>query len=407
MKLLKNKNFISSIILLVITFGTYQQVLKNEFVGIDDGKLIYQNEYVIDQTIPLSKVITAKIFSPHYKPLTFLTWRAEYALVGENPFLFHLNNLLLYLGCVILIFFIGKKLFGRFFEDESKVFTSSFIFAILFALHPMHVESVAWAVERKDVLFSFLFLCSWLTYLVYLDKRKSSLILVTAILYFLSIMSKSMGITLIAVLFLTDFLYKRKLSLRLISEKLPALVVFLIAVYLFGLIGNDKSLHYIAGLTSVVAESQASGCDILDEFSPLVRRIVIIFTRFTLWLAHVLVPIKSALVYPKNDILNFFGKGLLVFPFLIGAIYSSILIFHKKVPALFWGLVFFGITISPAIAINDNGFSVFLPDRYLYIPLIGIIFSLVILAMNLYDKYKKISVGNLYCCKFMVWFDYY
>ncbi len=406
MKHLRNKYLLSSIILLVITFGAYQQVLWNEFVDIDDPKLIYENNVVSDPDTPISECFKKNIYNPHYKPLTFLSWRLEYMLVGEKPFLFHLNNLLLHMGCVVLVFFIGRKLFSRFFGEGNKVFASSFLFALLFALHPMHVESVAWATERKDVLFSFFFLCSWLVYFTYLEKKKYFLMVLVAVLYFLSMMSKSMGITLIAVLFLTDFLYKRKLGFKLLLEKIPVIVVALLAAYLFGLLTDFASKH-TAGLTFVTTEGQASNYDTLNLFSPYVRRIVVIFLRFTLWLAHVFVPIKSALIYPKNDILDFFGKSLIVFPILIAAIYSSILFFHKRIPALFWGLVFFAITISPAIAISDTGTAVFLPDRYLYIPLMGILFFLVVGAMKFYAKYKKAVVAAMaVVCIWYAWITF-
>ena len=81
--------------------------------------------------------------------------------------------------------------------------------AMAFAIHPLHVESVSWAVERKDVLYTFFFLASWWAYLHFLEKSKTLFLLLSTLLYALVILTKSMGITLIAVLFLTDYVYAR------------------------------------------------------------------------------------------------------------------------------------------------------------------------------------------------------
>ena len=394
MELLK-KNIVLSVILLLVTFGGYHQVLRNDFVDIDDPKLILNNRAVSDPSTPIARCLQWNLYRAHYKPVTALTWRMEYMLVGDKPFLYHLNNLLLHIANVILVFFIGLKLLRKFFEERNKIQLGAFIFALLFSLHPLHVESVAWAVERKDVLFSFFYLGGWLTYLEYLQKKKYIWLLVTAILYFLSMMSKSMGITLLAVLFLTDILYKRKINFKLLIEKIPVFAIFLVSLHLFGLL-FDFSSKDTAGLTFVAESHQASNFETLNLFTPLVRRIVTIFLRFSFWLGHVFVPIKCALIYPKKDILDFFGKGLLIFPFLIGAIYLTAFFLRKKVPEVLWGLLFFGATISPAIAISDSGTAVFLPDRYLYIPLTGVIFFLTVIAIKLYSKNKNlvlIAVG--------------
>ncbi len=138
--------------LLILTFLIYAQVLGHEFVNWDDNTHITENLQVRSLSSDnITRIFTSTIHKT-YIPLTILSFAVEYKLVGLNPFLYHLNNLLLHLLVVFLIFrfamVLGLKPIGA--------VTAAFIFG----LHPMHVESVAWATERKDVLYSVFYLGS-------------------------------------------------------------------------------------------------------------------------------------------------------------------------------------------------------------------------------------------------------
>ena len=218
------------LLLILITFVAYNRILNNDFVNFDDDRLIYNNEKIINDNVPITECFEWGFRAPHYKPLTLLSWRAEYQLFGKNPLVFHLNNLILHILNTLLVYLISIFLLSKINILREKLNLTAFIIALLFGIHPLHVESVAWAVERKDVLFSFFFLLSWISYLFYLKKNKFYFIILTSIFYLLSMLSKSMGITLIAVLFLTDFYFGRKIFKKEILKKIPIILVFLLEV---------------------------------------------------------------------------------------------------------------------------------------------------------------------------------
>ena len=167
---IEQRNWLIYAYLIALTFIISHQVLLSDFVNFDDSKLIYNHAIVNSEQVPIKEAFSWGFRRGHYKPLVFLSWWSEYKLFGKAPFIFHFNNLLLHLFNVLLVFFIGKALLVQFKISKEKVLFGSLFLATLFSVHPLHVESVAWAVERKDVLFSFFFLSAWLSYIRYLNS---------------------------------------------------------------------------------------------------------------------------------------------------------------------------------------------------------------------------------------------
>ncbi len=376
----------SLLILLVITAFCYSPVVKNEFVTFDDGVLIRYNSIVTDEGVSIRDIIEYKNFNPHYKPLVFLTWRAEYQIFGENSLPFHLNNLLLHLLNTFLLFYIGLRLFPKLGIDEPKTRLFSFISAILFAIHPLHVESVAWATERKDVLYSFFFLLGWLFYFRFLDKKKKYLLALSVLSYIFVLFSKSMGITLIAVIVLTDWIHYKKFTREIILQKIPYLVVFIGGMFIYGMFTDFDS--HATGLTSTTIFSESEDEQFFTNYPWLFKRILIVSLRLVLWILHIFIPLVLSIMYPREQILDFIGKGILIFPIIIaGLLYLAWKLRNKNL-LYFFGILFFLITISPAVAISEKGSGVFLPDRYTYIPATGIFIATIGLLQSLKIKHQ-------------------
>ena len=198
--------------LVLLTLLAFSPVIENDFVNYDDNKLILKNPLVINgNDTPLRDFFLKNLHSPHFKPLVILSWNLEYRLAGLNPRIFHLDNLLLHIVNVLLVYWISIRLSGmllmkrriKLISGRSVQHRFPFLIALLFSLHPLHVETVAWASERKDLLCALFYLASVLFYLSYLDKGKPAMIVLSAISYLLVIGSKSMGITLPVVLSLS------------------------------------------------------------------------------------------------------------------------------------------------------------------------------------------------------------
>ena len=214
------------VLILLIVFLAFFPTLKNGFVFWDDDTHLYQNITV--RTLDAEHIgdIFTGIVNKTYIPLTSLSFAIEHHYFGFEPFIYHLDNLLLHLGVVALVFFFGLRL--------GLSAAGSGIAALLFGIHPMHVESVAWVTERKDVLYSLFYLASMVSYSRYLDFTKSTpslqikkpyLFLFLAVIFgVLSMLSKPMALSLPLILFLMDWFYGRKISRGAILEKLPLIV---------------------------------------------------------------------------------------------------------------------------------------------------------------------------------------
>ena len=152
------KSLILVAILAIVTFATFYPALDNEFINIDDDTFIINNPKVRAGLNEPSYAFERQLYTPNYKPLVYLSWMTEIELWDLDAFHFHFINLLFHIFNCMLMYFIALRI-TEFWETGKKYkFQIAFFVSLLFAVHPFKVESIAWAVERKDVLFSFFFL---------------------------------------------------------------------------------------------------------------------------------------------------------------------------------------------------------------------------------------------------------
>lgn len=193
--------------------------LKFDFVTWDDPGHILNNPLV--QTLNVKSIISifSQTTNTTYIPLTILSFAVEHKLFGFNPFYFHLNNLLLHVLVTILVFGLGIKLGLR--------RNAALIASLLFGLHPMHVESVVWITERKDVLYSFFYLLSMHQWLKYIQHKKSLYFGLSLIFGLLSMLSKPMAVSLPLTLLLLDWFKQREETDQCLIEKIPFFITTL------------------------------------------------------------------------------------------------------------------------------------------------------------------------------------
>lgn len=389
----KRKNhWLFAAALLLITFGLYFQVTNHEFVNYDDDTLITTNRVVVNPNIPASACFDWNIFTPHYKPIVLWSWRTEYQLFGEDPFIFHFNNMLLHALNVLLVFILALTLLKKFLPDQKQhIPIAAFFIALAFSVHPLHVESVAWAVERKDVLYTFFFLLSWWTYLQFIEKSKYVFLLLSAAFYGLVILTKSMGITLIAVLFLTDYVFARKNIGSLIKEKIPHLLVFVLGVYLYGL--GSYLAAFASGGAVGSAVNMPESIRAASEANPMLQLMLMAILKVFLLLVHVIIPFHISVIYEGPEIQSMLGIFFYAIPLVLAGMVYLAWRFREKNKAILFGLLFFLITVSPAIAIGKyGGVGVFIGDRYTYAPLLGLLFPIFVLLFRIRSTIKILPV---------------
>jgi len=214
-------------ILISITFISISPCLCNGFTLWDDNRFITENKIVRDISPRNIKTMFTSAVCENYAPLAVLSYAVEYRIAGtDDPFIYHADNLILHLANCLLAFWFIYLISG-----SAAV---SFVTALLFGVHPMHVESVAWISERKDVLSAFFGLLTLGAYARYARHPGTLRMAVTCVLFALGLMAKPMLVTLPATLLLLDYWPLRRLNTlgefhRRITEKLPLIALAIVS----------------------------------------------------------------------------------------------------------------------------------------------------------------------------------
>ncbi|MDF1694939.1 MAG: tetratricopeptide repeat protein [Saprospiraceae bacterium] len=346
----KNKTHLISILAaLVITLGCFYNTTQNEFVNWDDDRNFYENEYVSTINKDNFWKQTKKIFTSNvignYNPLTIWTFAVEKRVYGfENPGKWHATNIALHLICVFLIFriciLLGLKWQGSLFV------------ALLFGIHPMRVESVAWVTERKDVLFGAFYLSALYFYIKgKLNGKKYYALIFT--FFILSLLSKIQAVVLPLSMIAVDYYLDGKLDFKSMIKKGP---YFLLSL-LFGFIG----VYLLKGQGAL--ESAAT--------YPTWQRIFVGSYSYMIYLIKSIVPFRLSPLYPYSPQMPvYYYPTLLLFP-AVG--YSMFVLYKRNLKVWVFGLFFFTVNIMFLLQILGAGQG-FLADRFTYIAYFGLFF---------------------------------
>ncbi len=357
----------------VITFLFLQECLNNQLTNWDDLGYIITNPLIKDTSPDAIKNIFS-VSHPvmgNYHPLTILLYYFEYGKYGLDPWIYHFTSLMLHVLCTIAVYYFVRLLTGR--------TIAATIVALLFGLHPMHIESVAWAAGRKDVLYGLFFVLSLSCYVKYVRTEKKAMwYIAVLVLYTLSLMAKSVAVTLPVTLFIIDYFEKRKFSFKLILEKVPH----------FG-------LSLLFGILSIIAQKDVGALASLDaSFNPLERFALGCYALVTyLWKAVVPVGLSNFYPYPLkiNDSLP---AGYYVYPAIIIALALVIWKFARHNKAVIFGAGFFVINILLLLQFLPVGGAI-ISDRYGYIPYLGLFFILGWFVSEYFEDSAKAGTGKV------------
>jgi hypothetical protein len=360
----QHKNLIPVLIclaLVILTIITFWSLKDCGFINFDDDIYVYENAYVqsglnwnsIGQAF--SSELVGK--STNWFPLTWLSLMLDYQIFGLNPQGFHLINLLFHVMNTMLLFLIFHRM-------TKRLWPSAFV-AALFAIHPLHVESVAWITERKDVLSTFFWMLTMGAYSYYVEHPGFRRYFFVLLFFVLGLMSKPMLITLPFVLLLLDYWplqrfqeiqpgdpgYKWSLIYPVLWEKVP---LFVLAI--------------LSSIVTYVA-AQVGGGFVSVEALPLGVRIGHAFVSYIAYIGKMIWPSNLAVFYPHTGLLvpwQVWGSVLLLIAIILAVIWKA-----KKIPYLATGWLWYLGTLVPVIGIVQAG-SQAMADRYTYIPLIGL-----------------------------------
>lgn len=287
-----------------------------------------------------------------WHPLTWISLMIDHDLWGANPFGYHLTNVLLHAAATLL-------LFGGLQRMTGSPFRSGFV-AALFAIHPLHVESVAWIAERKDVLSGVFWMLSLLLYARYAERPGMFRYCLVLLSFFMGLMAKPMVVTLPFVLMLLDIWPLKRLSTKslnvLFAEKIPFLL-----------------MGAAVGVITMVAEQRAGALKSLGELSFL-NRICNAVVAYGFYLYKMVWPSRLSVHYPHPGNRPLWEIALSI------TVLATITFFaikrSKSQPFFLIGWLWYLIGLLPVAGLIQIGTHAF-ADRYTYIPLIGVFIGIV------------------------------
>ncbi len=352
-------------LLLLVTLVAYIPVFNAELVSWDDPDYVLNN-LAIRSLNRFGDILRTPI-QGNYHPLTMFTLAINYAIGEFDPTSYHIFNLVFHAINVLLVYWFVKKLVpGQFWL--------SWITALLFAIHPLHVESVAWVAERKDVLYTLFFLWACIIYLKYLENKSAGNFIVCIVLFFLSLMSKPAAVIFPVVLVCIDLYKNRVFETKAIIEKIP----FFIMALIFGYI------TYVAQ-----SEKGAVGANTIPF--PGHFKFFFGFYGLMMYLVKMIVPYNLCTFYPYTPINeplpNMYYVGFVICMGLLFWFWRSLKNGQRLIA---FGLAFYVANLVLVAQWLPVG-SAIMADRYTYVPLIGIFLIIAYLTQKYAIKEGKIT----------------
>ena len=351
---------------LAVVYFFLHGCIYSDFVNWDDPIYVTANPLIKDISFSgLYKIFTTAV-AGNYHPLTILSYAIENKLLGGAPIHFHLVNLLLHLLVVCLVYWFSWKLSRSLFV---AVFT-----ALLFGLHPMHVESFAWISGRKDMLYAAFYFAACIAYLNYIQKdaraRGLNYALVVAF-FILSLLSKPMAVVLPVSLLLIDLLQQRALNKNLLFEKIPLFIISIV----FGL----RSVYDQMSIKALVMPVQRSGF-----FYHAVTGFYALFN----YLLKLVFPVELSCFYPYPKVMYL--------SITVAAAIAVILffwVFLRKSRVAVFGCLFFLVNIALVLQFIPVG-GALIADRYSYVSYFGLFFAIAVGVSHFADRHRNGGIGK-------------
>ena len=330
-----------------MTFVAYLPSLSSDFTNWDDPLFVTKNPLLAHPSF--APVLTTPV-AANYHPLTIWSLALNYRLSRLNPSSYHWLNLLLHLANTGLVFAFVRRL-------TNNRFWTSVLTSLFFGIHPMHVESVAWIAERKDVLYAFFYLLGLIAYLRYLDQRAIGWLGVTFAAFVLSVASKPSAVVFPLTLAAIDFYRRRPFRASILLEKAPFLAISL-----------------VAGILTLHAQ-RASGAIDPQHWGPSFQKVLIASYGTLMYFVKLVAPVHLSVIYPYPNPARPLGP---VFYAAFGAVaiaLPTIAYLFRRNRAVLFGLAFFFINIILVLQLFTVGGAV-MADRYTYLSYLGLFFAL-------------------------------
>jgi len=348
--------------LFLLTVAAYWRVGTFSFIYYDDNDYVTENPWVrAGLRWDIFRWAFTTNYANNWHPLTWISHMADYQFFGLNAGAHHLVNLGFHVLNTLLLFLVMTR--------ATKEIWKCAIVAALFALHPLHIQSVAWVSERKDVLSTFFWFLTMGAYFLYAEKNRPGYYLMAVLFMACGVMSKPMVVTLPAVLLLLDFWpLKRDWSKRILIEKIPFF-----------------ALSIVSSVTTYIAQRENAVMR-LDEI-PFYPRLLNTVVAYAIYIYKMFWPVDLGVFYPHP---YYWPLWLLLVSFLmLAGISWLVLATCRQHPYMLTGWLWYVGTLVPVIGLLQVGSQAY-ADRYSYVPLTGLF---IMLVWGMPDLFKKAGLS--------------
>lgn len=377
----RRKFVIALLAILLVTIVVYLPALGNGFVEWDDREYVFDNPYIRSIDLQSLRWMFLSYYAANWHPLSWLSLAVDYSIWGLDPRGYHLTNVILHGINTLIVVILAKMLFLAASEKRHLALPFAILTGLLFGLHPIHVESVAWVSERKDLLYTLFYLSSIVFYLKFrMDNFKPGYWL-CLLLFILSGLSKPMAISLPLVLMALDYYplgitrLNRESMVRSIRNKLPLLVIAVaLALVTF----------YVQRQSGAMTTMQMVGFG---------ERLLVAQWALLFYLYKTFVPVGYVFMYlipPNITFLNpAYSITLVINAFTLVAVYAL----RHKLPILVVSAIIYLVTLAPVLGIVQVGGQA-AADRYMYLTLLVPIILTTSAVIHIREKFVGGQAGK-------------
>jgi tetratricopeptide (TPR) repeat protein len=349
-------------IIAIVTAIIFSPSLDNGFItNWDDADYVVKNPDIRELNFHNIATIFSSTYVSNYQPLTMLSYMVDFQFFQLNPMAFHFTNVVWHIANCLLVFLLIYTLSG------SNL--ASLIAALLFAIHPLRVESVAWVAERKDVMSAFFYFLSLLFYIRYLKLPGKSLYYLGIFSFLFSLLCKPMAVSLPIVLLLIYYLKNGRPDKKAIMNTIP---FFAIAA--------------VFSVITLFAQNVLAPVG-TDTFSlSILNRLCIPFYGIVFYIVKTVIPFRLCSFYPFPGNAEY-PFMIIISPLIVAGLMGLLYYFRSHSRKLLFGLLFYFFTLLPVLQIIPVG-NAMVADRYSYIPGVGICFLVASFFLFVKDKFR-------------------
>lgn len=340
-------------------FLVYLPSARYGFVSFDDLRYVPGNAAIRRIDLEFIRLIFTTVIASNWHPLTIFSYALDYAVWGAAPSYYHLENIIWHSVNTALVFLLTIRLYALRAPVDSRALFAGLAASLLFGLHPLHVESVTWISERKDVLSGFFFILSLLMYLRFAGAgavRRSLYYSASLFAFVLAMLAKPMAVTLPLVLLILDFYPLERIRaasvVKLLAEKVPFFIISL-----------------LGSLLTLWAQSYGGAIKTVGTF-PLAKRLFITVRGPVFYLYKMAFPFDLAPIYlPPAD--TSLSSPVFIFCLLVVAVVTAACVALARKNRIYLAAwLFFIVTLLPVLGIIQVGDQA-AADRYTYLPSLG------------------------------------